>query len=99
MEQNRASSLLVHQYELAWQTAPHDPAPRNTSRTYQVIVSLIAATTTEKGLKVQAALDPATYPAGIKVSDAEVEELNLKPARFHGEWNYSLVPATDLART
>lgn len=66
---------------------------------YQVIVSLIAATTTEEGLKVRAALDPATYPAGIKVSDAEVEELNLKPAQFHGEWNYSLAPVTDLART
>ncbi|HEV7667737.1 MAG TPA: ISAzo13 family transposase [Thermoanaerobaculia bacterium] len=67
--------------------------------TYQVIVSLIAATTTEEGLKVRAALDPATYPAGIKVSDAEVGELKLKPARFHGEWNYSLAPVPDLART
>jgi transposase len=62
--------------------------------TYQVIVSLIAATTTEAGLKVQAALDPMTYPAGIKVSDATVKGLNLKPAPFHGDWNYSLAPTT-----
>jgi transposase len=61
--------------------------------TYQVIVSLIAATTTQEGLKVQAALDPLTYPSGIKVSDAAVKELNLKPARFHGDWNYSLAPS------
>jgi transposase len=60
--------------------------------TYQVIVSLIAATTTESGLKVRAELDPMTYPAGVKVSDAKVKELNLKPAPFHGEWNYTLAP-------
>jgi len=62
--------------------------------TYQVIVSLIAATTTEAGLKVRAALDSMPYPAGIKVSDAMVKELNLKPAPFHGDWNYSLAPTT-----
>lgn len=62
--------------------------------TYQVIVNLIAATTTQEGLKVQAALDSETYPSGIKVSDAAVKELNLKPARFHGDWNYTLVPIT-----
>jgi DDE family transposase len=62
--------------------------------TYQVIVSLIAATSTEAGLKVRAALDPTTYPAGIKVPDAVVKELNLKPASFHGDWNYSLMQIT-----
>lgn len=62
--------------------------------TYQVIVSLIAATTTEAGLKVRAALDSMPYPAGIKVSDTMVKELNLKPAPFHGDWNYSLAPTT-----
>jgi len=66
--------------------------------TYQVIVSLIAATTTEEGLKVRAALDSMTYPSGIKVSDAEVKELKLKPARFHGNWNYKLLPITDRTR-
>jgi transposase len=66
--------------------------------TYQVIVSLIAATTTEEGLKVQAALDPLAYPSGIKVSDSAVKELNLKPARFHGDWNYCLAPSAGSAR-
>jgi transposase len=60
--------------------------------TYQVIVSLIAATTTEGGLRVKAELDPTTYPSGTKVSDAAVEELNLRRARFHGDWNYTLAP-------
>lgn len=59
---------------------------------YQVIVSLIAATTTQAGLRVEAALDRNTYPAGVKVPDAELQQVNLKPARFHGEWNYTVVP-------
>jgi hypothetical protein len=36
---------------------------------HQVIVQLIAATTTTTGLKVRCELDPNAYPAGIKVSD------------------------------
>ena len=61
--------------------------------TYQVIVSLIAATTTSAGLKVRAALDRNTYPSGVKVSAAELQAVNLKPARFHGDWNYTVKPA------
>ena len=59
---------------------------------YEVIVSLIAATTTAKGLVVRAALDPNEYETGIEVSDAELEKVKLTPARFHGEWNYSIAP-------
>ena len=65
---------------------------------YQVIVNLIAATTTVAGLKVRAALDSKTYPAGIKVSAAEMQALNLKPNRFHGDWNYTLLPITEKRR-
>jgi len=60
--------------------------------TYRVIVNLIAATTTAKGLRVKARLDPKAYPAGVKVSAADVESVNLRPARFHGDWNYTVVP-------
>jgi hypothetical protein len=60
--------------------------------TYQVIVNLIAATTTAKGLRVKARLDPKAYPAGVKVSAADVDSVNLRPARFHGDWNYTVVP-------
>ena len=59
---------------------------------YQVIVSLIAATTTQAGLRVAAALDRNRYPAGVKVTDAELRHVNLKPARFHGDWNYTVTP-------
>ncbi len=59
---------------------------------HQVIVSLIQATRTRKGLKVRAALDRRHYPKGIKVTKAEMAELELHQEEFHGEWNYTLKP-------
>jgi hypothetical protein len=59
---------------------------------HQVIVQLIGATTTKKGLSVHAELDTNTYPAGIKVSDADMAGLAIKRHDFHGEWNYTMVP-------
>lgn len=58
----------------------------------QVIVNLIAATRTAGGLIVKAALDKRKYETGITVSDAQMASLNLKPAKFHGEWNYTITP-------
>jgi len=58
--------------------------------TYEVIVNLIASTTTKTGLIVRAALDPRQYETGITVSDEELEHLRLTRAKFHGEWNYSI---------
>ena len=58
----------------------------------QVIVSLIAATTTATGLKVHSELDTASYPAGIKVSDEEIANINLKRDKFHGDGNYEIHP-------
>ena len=61
---------------------------------YEVIVSLIAATTTTTGLQVYCELDANAYPAGRKVSDAELAAVRLHRDAFHGEWNYTLLPAT-----
>jgi hypothetical protein len=58
----------------------------------QVVVNLIGSVTTQQGLRVQAALDENTYEAGIKVSDADLAAIDLKPDKFHGEWNYRLRP-------
>jgi transposase len=58
----------------------------------QVIVSLIAATTTATGLKVHSEIDSRTYPQGIKVSDKEMALVNLRPDKFHGDWNYEIRP-------
>jgi len=58
----------------------------------KVIVNLIAGTTTKKGLKVHAAIDDRSYPAGIKVPDSEMAEIKLRREAFHGEWNYEILP-------
>ena len=55
------------------------------------VVELIAATT-KAGLTVRCELDPNTYPAGVKVSDAELEAVKLLRHQFHGEWNYTISP-------
>ena len=60
--------------------------------TYDIIVQLIGSTTTESGLRVHAKLDAGKYEKGRKVSDAELANVNLRPLRFHGEWNYVIRP-------
>ena len=56
------------------------------------IVELIGATTTKTGLKVECLLDTRTYEKGIKISDAEMEMLNIEGDDFHPEWNYTIKP-------
>jgi transposase len=56
----------------------------------RTIIELISATTTETGLTIKAAYDPAWYPKGVKVTDAELAALPLRPHEFHGEWNYTI---------
>ncbi|MGH7786410.1 MAG: ISAzo13 family transposase [Candidatus Binatia bacterium] len=56
------------------------------------IVELIGATTTKTGLKVECALDPRTYEKGVKVTDAQMERLNIAGDAFHPEWNYTINP-------
>lgn len=56
------------------------------------VVNLIAATTTKTGLKVCCELDENVYEKGIKVSDEEMNKLNLQRSDFHGEWNYTINP-------
>ena len=61
-------------------------------RTFETIVSLIAATTTTTGLKIHAELNTNAYQPGIKISDSELEQLNLRSDAFHGNWNYQILP-------
>jgi hypothetical protein len=60
--------------------------------TYQVIINLIAATTTKTGLKVRCELDENTYPTGVKVKPEELAAVNILRDTFHGEWNYKILP-------
>ncbi len=61
---------------------------------HQVIISLIAATTTRTGLEVDARLDKNDYP-NVNVTDAELAAVKISRDSFHGEWNYSINPSTN----
>ena len=66
----------------------------------EVVVNLIGNTTTKTGLTIQAKLDKHSYPIGQKISDEELSKVNLQRGplrgslrdRFHGNWNYSILP-------
>ena len=60
---------------------------------HQVIVELIGATTTRTGLTVHAELDRGRYPLGVKVSNEELAAVPLRRHEWHGEWNYTVLPA------
>ncbi len=62
---------------------------------HQVIVNLISATTTRKGLKVRCQLDENHYPKGRRISDKEMDKVDLRPNPFHENWNYSIHPIND----
>jgi len=57
---------------------------------HEVVLQLIGSTTTKTGLEIKTSLDKQTYQKGIKISDKEMESLNIEYADFHGEWNYCL---------
>jgi hypothetical protein len=59
---------------------------------YETIVHLIGSTKTSMGLKIKAKLTRRKYPTGAKISASEMAKVNLKPAAFHGDWNYSVLP-------
>ena len=59
----------------------------------QVVIDLIAATTTSTGLKVHARLDENVYPKGVKITDAQLAAVKLTGDPFHPEWNYTIIPS------
>ena len=67
-----------------------------TLTSHEVVVNLIAATTTRTGLTVRAELDHAEYPKGIKISDKQIREREARAItrhEWHGEWNYTVTSA------
>lgn len=58
----------------------------------QIVVNLIASTTTKKGLKVNAKIDESIYEKGIVVTADELAQIELIRNEFHGEWNYMIKP-------
>ena len=59
---------------------------------HEIMVELIAATTTTKGLKVRCEMDKNIYPTGIKFTKKDMESINIERNEFHGEWNYTILP-------
>jgi transposase len=59
---------------------------------HEIIINLIAATTSKTGLEVKSGLDANSYPDGIKISDQQMAELRLRRDTFHGDWNYAILP-------
>lgn len=79
---NKIEHRLFSQITMNWRGRP--------LTSHDVVVSLIAATTTRTGLTVQAARDPGYYPTGVKITDKQLAALPLQPHDWHGRWNYTL---------
>jgi hypothetical protein len=66
---------------------------------YETVVNLIGATRTKAGLRMKAKLDPKFYELGIKISDQQMEQLNLQPHKLHPAWNYTIGPRAHTKQT
>lgn len=86
---NKIEHRLFSQISMNWRGRP--------LVSHEVIVELIAATTTTTGLTVKAELDTGVYPTRIKVSDNELATVCITPHVFHGEWNYTISPTSNAA--
>jgi transposase len=82
---NKIEHCLFSQIAINWRGKP--------LTSHEVVVQLIANTSTDTGLHIRATVDRNTYPTGIKVTDQELSSVNLRPAKFHGEWNYTITPS------
>ncbi len=58
----------------------------------EVVVNLIGHTTTKTGLAIRSELDEGSYPTGRAVSEEQMDGLAIRRDKFHGEWNYTLLP-------
>lgn len=61
----------------------------------QVIVKLIANTTTSTGLRIKAKIDKGSYPKAVKIDDEAFETIRLRSSSFHGDWNYAIWPTSE----
>jgi transposase len=62
----------------------------------EVVVNLIGHTTTKEGLSIRSELDANSYPLGREVTDGQMNGLSIKLDKFHGEWNYTILPRTSI---
>ena len=81
---NKIEHRMFSQITLNWRARP--------LTSHQVIVDLIANTTTATGLTIHAVLDTGTYPTGIRYTTKDIDALPLHRHEFHGDWNYTIIP-------
>ena len=81
---NKIEHRMFSQITRNWRAKPLE--------SIRVIVNLIANTTTEKGLKINAKVDKNEYPTGRKISDKELAKINIVKNEFKGKWNYIISP-------
>ena len=82
---NKVEHRLFSFMSLNWRGKPLE--------SHEVIINLIAATTTSTGLKVYAQLDKRPYPTKIEVTDEQLAAVNIARHSFHGDWNYTISPS------
>jgi transposase len=82
---NKIEHRLFSFMSLNWRGRPLE--------THEVIINLIASTTTSTGLKVYAQLDRRSYPTHITVTDEQLATVNITRHPFHGDWNYTINPS------
>src|SRR3954462_11942012 len=81
---NKIEHRLFSQITMNWRGRP--------LTSHQVVVATIASTRTRTGLRVEAALDPGSYPLGVAVSAGELRRLPITAHARHGAWNYTIAP-------
>ena len=81
---NKIEHRLFSQISLNWKGIPLVD--------YETVVNLIAAVKTKTGLWVKSKLDENIYEKGKSISNKELKEIKLKKHKFHGEWNYTIMP-------
>jgi len=86
---NRIEHRMFSYITINWRGRPLE--------TLRTVIELISATTTTTGLTIHADHDPAIYPKGIKITNAELAAVPLHPHDWHGEWNYTINAQPDLA--
>ena len=82
---NKVEQRLFSFMSLNWRGKPLE--------SHEVIINLIAATTTTTGLKVYAQLDKRQYPTKLEVTDDQLAAVNITRHSFHGDWNYTINPS------
>jgi Rhodopirellula transposase DDE domain len=83
---NKVEHRLVSFISLNWKGEP--------LVSYETVVNLIGSTRTKKGLRVKAKLDKKQYETGKKISDDEMDQLNIKYDKVNPQWNYTIYPPT-----